>query len=228
MFSVEAIDEHTVVCQKPKCACPDCNKLEKDFQEKIKHDNLSFCSTICKYTYLLSIQVEKSKAYDPAKKALIAKSFAPSAKTIINQIMKDSCIHTKCKRSAVRDEIIDIPPEGEEPSRGNMGLPGGIGSFIPPPPPPPVPLPYPSSNSFKWDPDSCASGIVLSEENNACFLQEGGYCFRTVLANIGFTSGVHYWEIHADPRTENELKIGVSNRKGFNLNTVSRHFNNNL
>jgi hypothetical protein len=34
--------------------------------------------------------------------------------------------------------------------------------------------------------------------------------FRTAIGNIGFTSGVNYWEIVADGKTENELKIGVT------------------
>ena len=33
-------------------------------------------------------------------------------------------------------------------------------------------------------------------------------------------NGIHYWEIHGDPRTENELKIGVSTKKEFNYNSA--------
>ena len=33
-------------------------------------------------------------------------------------------------------------------------------------------------------------------------------------------SGVHYWEIIADDRTENELKIGVTTKKDFNYNSA--------
>ena len=33
-------------------------------------------------------------------------------------------------------------------------------------------------------------------------------------------SGVYYWEIHGDPRTENELKIGITSDRDFNYNTV--------
>ncbi len=36
----------------------------------------------------------------------------------------------------------------------------------------------------------------------------------------GFTHGVHYWELHADKRTENELKIGVTNKPGQNFNSA--------
>jgi E3 ubiquitin-protein ligase NRDP1 len=34
------------------------------------------------------------------------------------------------------------------------------------------------------------------------------------------TQGVYYWEIIADDRTENELKIGISTKADFNFNTA--------
>jgi len=37
-------------------------------------------------------------------------------------------------------------------------------------------------------------------------------------------SGVYYWEIWADPRTENELKVGVVTNTNFNLNTSFSDF----
>ena len=33
-------------------------------------------------------------------------------------------------------------------------------------------------------------------------------------------AGTFYWEIHADERTENELKIGISTKKDFNMNSA--------
>ena len=33
--------------------------------------------------------------------------------------------------------------------------------------------------------------------------------FRTLLGDTALNSGVHYWELTADDRTENELKIGI-------------------
>ena len=32
--------------------------------------------------------------------------------------------------------------------------------------------------------------------------------------------GMHYWEIIADERTDNELKIGISTKLDFNYNTA--------
>ena len=34
------------------------------------------------------------------------------------------------------------------------------------------------------------------------------------------TSGIYYWEILADTKTENELKIGITGEREFNFNTV--------
>ena len=51
-------------------------------------------------------------------------------------------------------------------------------------------------------------------------LKEPAYVFRTALTAIGFNGGIHSWEIIPDPRTENELKIGVSTTNNFDLNTA--------
>lgn len=33
-------------------------------------------------------------------------------------------------------------------------------------------------------------------------------------------AGIHYWEIIADDRTENELKVGVATKGDFNFNSA--------
>lgn len=76
------------------------------------------------------------------------------------------------------------------------------------------------SLQISWDPSKTGGGIALSENNTNCFLKEQGYLFRTTIANYGFTSGVHYWEILADNRTENELKIGVATLANFDYNSA--------
>ena len=51
-------------------------------------------------------------------------------------------------------------------------------------------------------------------------MKEQSYVFRSAVSNIGFTSGINYWEIIADSRTENELKIGVSLSRDFDMNSA--------
>jgi len=77
-----------------------------------------------------------------------------------------------------------------------------------------------SSSNLAWDPTKTGGSIQLTEGNTLCFLKEQSYLFRTTIANYGFTSGVHYWEILADSRTENELKIGVSLSNSFDFNSA--------
>jgi hypothetical protein len=74
--------------------------------------------------------------------------------------------------------------------------------------------------ALTWDSSRIGGSIQLSEGNTHCFLKEQSYLFRTAVANQGFMSGVHYWEIMADSRTENELKIGVTSNTGFDLNSA--------
>jgi len=37
-------------------------------------------------------------------------------------------------------------------------------------------------------------------------------------------NGIHYWEIVADNRTDNELKIGLTTKNNFNMNTSFSDF----
>ena len=75
------------------------------------------------------------------------------------------------------------------------------------------------------------------------YLHENNYYFRTITSNKPFYSGIHYWEIIADARTEHELKIGVTSQQTFNVNSSFsdyefgfayyglgqlRHYNNSL
>ena len=56
--------------------------------------------------------------------------------------------------------------------------------------------------------------------NTTVILKESPYIFRTVIGDVGFTGGVHYWEIHGMDFTENEMKIGVTTKREFNLNSA--------
>ncbi|EGR29925.1 spry domain protein [Ichthyophthirius multifiliis] len=76
------------------------------------------------------------------------------------------------------------------------------------------------NDQLQWNPNCSGTGIKLYNNNTHCWLQESSYMFRTILADQAFYQGAHYWEIHADDRTENELKIGVSIKKDFNYNSA--------
>jgi hypothetical protein len=78
-----------------------------------------------------------------------------------------------------------------------------------------------SKTNFKWDPDFCSGAIKLSADCRHAFLSEDTYIFRTVIADVGFTEGTHYWEIVADAKTENELKIGVIKGRDIDFNNTA-------
>jgi len=73
---------------------------------------------------------------------------------------------------------------------------------------------------FRWDTSHIGTGIEVNSDRTAVFLKEGPYMFRSVLGDQAFEGGVHYWELIADSRTENELKIGVTKKRDFNLNSA--------
>ncbi|CAM6001539.1 unnamed protein product [Sphagnum balticum] len=73
---------------------------------------------------------------------------------------------------------------------------------------------------FKWDTTKIGTGIQVTNEGKAVLLKEGAYVFRSVIGDTGMNSGTHYWEIHADSRTENELKIGLVTKRDFNCDTA--------
>ena len=61
---------------------------------------------------------------------------------------------------------------------------------------------------------------MLTAQNRHAFLSEDNYFFRTSIATEGFFEGTHYWELVADSRTENELKIGVVKNRDIDLKTA--------
>lgn len=59
----------------------------------------------------------------------------------------------------------------------------------------------PNKASLCWDMNKCGTGVAFTDNNTHVFLKEQSYVFRTVIGNIGFDSGVNYWEIIADTKT---------------------------
>ena len=77
-----------------------------------------------------------------------------------------------------------------------------------------------SITHFNWDPKFASDVIEISANNRVLYLKEEQYIFRSVIADKSFNEGIHYWEIIADGRTENELKIGVCKNRDFDLKTA--------
>jgi E3 ubiquitin-protein ligase NRDP1 len=81
----------------------------------------------------------------------------------------------------------------------------------------------PSNNaltSFRWDQAKLGQGIELSNDKKTVFLKESGYLFKSAVSDTPMTNGIYYWEIHADTRTENELKIGITTKGDFKYDTA--------
>ncbi|CAD8189105.1 unnamed protein product [Paramecium octaurelia] len=72
---------------------------------------------------------------------------------------------------------------------------------------------------IRWDKSRCGSNIILTDGDQKAFLHEPAFVFKSVVADYGFESGIAYWEIEADDRTENQLKIGVTTQRDFNFNS---------
>lgn len=65
-------------------------------------------------------------------------------------------------------------------------------------------------------PPKIGSGVsVLDADCKHVYLSENHYLYKSVVADQPFMSGIHYWEIKIDHRTENELKIGVTTTIDF-------------
>ncbi len=153
-----------------------------------------------------------------------AKQFAAEAKKVMQQLLKD---HEAMPKVVIQAPVVaQAPPEVHPAPMASVRPLIQASSSIPqvqpmddlvPPIVPPV---FNGATNFTWDPECCAQNITLSDGNTACYLMEGGYCFRTVVGTVPMMNGISYWEIHADSRTENELKIGVVAKKAFNLNTA--------
>eukprot|EP00829_Urostomides_striatus_P019563 TRINITY_DN7641_c0_g1_i1.p2 TRINITY_DN7641_c0_g1~~TRINITY_DN7641_c0_g1_i1.p2 ORF type:complete len:268 (+),score=55.89 TRINITY_DN7641_c0_g1_i1:3-806(+) len=200
---------------KPSSAASDVYK---------RQDEAKYCSLVCKYTGLITQKFEKVGGPETPNKELNKVAYAAEARKALKLLIVDPDVHTVCKNQVAQYVPAPIIQNPIQPISSRLpvsvSVPPPAPSFVHQYVPPSIRPIVPAETSFKWDPECCAQNIVLSEDSRVCFLQEGGYCFRTVLANIGFTSGIQYWEIHADSRTENELKIGVACKKNFNLNTA--------
>jgi len=77
---------------------------------------------------------------------------------------------------------------------------------------------------FSWDTSQVGRHVEITNNQKSLFLKDATYIFRSVIGDKPMLGGVHYWEIHADIRTEHELKIGVTLGKDFNYDSSFSDF----
>eukprot|EP00824_Muranothrix_gubernata_P014381 TRINITY_DN29894_c0_g1_i2.p1 TRINITY_DN29894_c0_g1~~TRINITY_DN29894_c0_g1_i2.p1 ORF type:complete len:303 (-),score=24.28 TRINITY_DN29894_c0_g1_i2:8-868(-) len=197
---IESIDKHQAECKKPKCANDACETLESAITTPqhvfLKGEKKVTCSLQCKFVAQLQEVLTKDEQYIPILR---------KAHDLFSEYGKQNDLHINCQKQ-VHDLISEFEKHSSQAQSQKAYIPRNPGKN--------------GFCDFTLDQNHSAQGITLSHGNKSCYLQEAGYCFRTVLGNAPMTSGIYYWEIHADPRTENELKIGVSSERSFNLNTV--------
>ena len=75
-------------------------------------------------------------------------------------------------------------------------------------------------SKFTWDTEAIEQTMIRNKRISNCiqisadrrhiYIKEDEYIFRNFFGHVKFEQGIHYWEVVADSRTDNELKIGVS------------------
>ena len=209
VFNVEQIDQHDELCQKPKCESHDCIVLQKDIKKAYTAKKAKLCSLLCKYTYMMTKLYESTakadKGSEPKESSITG--FSAEARKLLQELIKDP-------------EIQVVKPSDSTPRLAPYESSVVHKTVVKFEEKPAVPAVMRPISELKWCQDLCGQNITLSDSNMSCYLQESEYCFRSVVANNPFTSGIHYWEIYADGRTENEIKIGVACKTNFNLNTA--------
>ena len=193
IMSLEKYELHESICGLPKCQNQKC--LKRTEKQILYNDNngneYKFCSEMCKYSFIFQEKVKNN--------------------TDINELCNwfhnflsntlEINIHKKCiKRIDNLKNIIRAISGDSQVQINDLDYAPGL-------------------TEFKWDTINKGQGIQVYNNGESIFLNESCYAFKSIVSNIPFTSGIHYFEIIADRRTENELKIGVTKNLNFNYDT---------
>lgn len=193
IMTLEEYEEHEKECDLPKCQNPKClkptEKLIKYYDEELKKE-IEFCDETCRISYIFQKNVLKMNQDE------LVDWFHKFLKGELN-----TKLHEQCEKriSNLKEMIRAIS--------GNDSIAINELDYIP------------GVTHFKWDNIKKGQGIQIYNNGESLFLDETNYAFRSIVANKPFTNGVHYFEIIADRRTENELKIGVTKNLNFNYDT---------
>lgn len=192
IMSLEDYENHEYLCGFPKCDNALCQAASEKLIE-FKLDNEpephKFCDIMCKISYQFQNVILHSSKDEAVK----------WFHDILCKLNDDQA-HANCDKRIDNLKSMVKALSGNNPPINDLEYSPGI-------------------THFKWDSTKKGQGIQVFNNGDSLLLSETCYAFRTIVSNVGFTHGTHYWEIVADRRTENELKIGISKNLNFNYDT---------
>ena len=72
---------------------------------------------------------------------------------------------------------------------------------------------------FNWDKTRCSKAIDFKSNNKDMFLKVKDNFFRTVIGDKAMHGGVYYWEIWSKSMTQRHLKIGVTSKRDYPIDS---------
>ena len=193
IMSLEEYEEHEIICGLPKCDNIKCNKSTEKlilYKDNDENKEYKFCSEMCKFSFIFQKLVKIKKPDE------LIDWFHNFITYTINENLHKDCE----KRINNLKNMIRAVSGNNQISINDLDYSPGI-------------------TEFKWDNENKGQGIQIYNNGESLFLNETCYAFRSIVSNKPFMNGVHYFEIIADRRTENELKIGVTKNINFNYDT---------
>ena len=194
-MSLEKYEDHEYYCFLPKCNNYLCGKgSEKQvfYKSDLSEEEKKFCTDLCKFSFVYQQSLLKKS------KDEMCLWFNNFVKGTLNENLHKDCQ----KRISNLKSMIKAVSGNTMIQINDSEYSSGI-------------------TSFTWDNVKKGQGIQVYNNGESLLLNETCYAFRTIVSNTPFNSGVHYWEIIADRRTENELKIGITKNIMINFDTVS-------
>jgi hypothetical protein len=225
VMKIEQVTEHEQACKKPKCANPLCKKIFHDptaIRIPIKnHVNKYACSGICKYTATFHYEIssnEKSSILEifhslisriklEQQEALQGKYDSLETPQIAEEEKEEGPKELLMLDKLLPEGIGILPredqSEGHKSTKLTQSTGSGASAFF-------LPSQHDCPVVFTWDKENSSPAISLSKDIRSASLYESEYQYRNMYGNYGFKSGIHYWEIIIDSRSQNEIKLGVA------------------
>lgn len=196
MMNLEEYEDHEYLCGLPKCHNSICGLGSEKLNVFVIDDvEYKFCDLMCNLSFIFQTKIK-------------CLSNEEIIKWFHNTIMglQEASAHQPCERRIQNLKSMIKAMSGNNAPINDLDYSPGI-------------------THFKWDSSKKGQGIQVFNNGDSLLLSETCYAFRTIIANTPFNSGVHYWEIVADRRTENELKIGITKNLNFNFDTSFSDYN---